>query len=144
MKQRNREALAAEIKAKTGVAPDPASLFDIQAKRFHEYKRQHLNVLHAVWLYDRIRRGLDDGTQRTVLFAGKAAPGYRMAKLIVRLIHGVAETIDWTQALVALGQTELDAGVVDDTLGSVVKDHEDLTRVREIGVGVLVAESSRG
>ncbi|MBC7973986.1 MAG: glycogen/starch/alpha-glucan phosphorylase, partial [Myxococcales bacterium] len=64
-------------------------------KRIHEYKRQHLNVLHAIWLYDRIRRGLDhDEAPRTVLFAGKAAPGYRMAKLIVRLIHAVAETIE--------------------------------------------------
>jgi MoxR-like ATPase len=78
------------------------------------------------------------------LAAEAAAFVARLRASDLNKVPGVAETIDWTQALVALGQTELDAGMVDDTLGSVVKDHEDLTRVREIGVGVLVAESSRG
>jgi MoxR-like ATPase len=57
-------------------------------------------------------------------------------------VPGVAETIDWAQALMALGQAELDAGVVNDTLGSLLKDHEDLERVRELGVPTLLAESS--
>ncbi|MGE0384371.1 MAG: glycogen/starch/alpha-glucan phosphorylase [Gammaproteobacteria bacterium] len=75
----------------TGVDPD--SLFDIQAKRFHEYKRQHLNVLHVISLYLRIRRG-EDVAPRTVWFAGKAAPGYFMAKLVIKLINSVADVIN--------------------------------------------------
>jgi starch phosphorylase len=94
VKTANKEALAHWLRDNHARDIEPAAMVDAQCKRIHEYKRQHLNVLHVVWLYDRIRRGLDDGAQRTVLFAGKAAPGYRMAKLIVRLIHGVAETIE--------------------------------------------------
>ena len=68
---------------------DPESLFDIQVKRMHEYKRQHLNVLYLVTLYDRLRRDAGATTApRTVIFGGKAAPGYQMAKLIIRLING--------------------------------------------------------
>jgi glycogen phosphorylase len=95
VKRRNREALAAEIKRKTGVAPDPASLFDVQAKRIHEYKRQHLNLLHVITLYHRLTR--DSGCEtppRTVVFAGKAAAGYMMAKWIIKLIHSVAEIVN--------------------------------------------------
>jgi glycogen phosphorylase len=76
-------------------ALDPDSLFDVQAKRIHEYKRQHLNLLHIVHLYQRLKQQPNaEVTPRTFVFAGKAAPGYRMAKLIIRLIHGVAEVID--------------------------------------------------
>jgi starch phosphorylase len=79
----------------TGLRVDPASMFDVQAKRIHEYKRQHLNVLHVITLYNRLRSGRSsDLVSRTVLFAGKAAPGYFMAKLIVKLVNAVAETID--------------------------------------------------
>ncbi len=95
VKRRNKEALAREVAARTGVVADPASLFDVQVKRFHEYKRQHLNALHLLTLYRRLR--LDPNLEvvpRTVLFAGKAAPGYRMAKLIIRLIHAVAAAVD--------------------------------------------------
>jgi glycogen phosphorylase len=95
VKQRNRDELAAEIKAKTGVAPDPGSLFDIQAKRFHEYKRQHLNVLHVITLYHRLKRAARyAASPRTVVFAGKAAPGYMMAKRIIKLIHAVADVVN--------------------------------------------------
>ncbi len=74
---------------------DPSSLFDVQVKRIHEYKRQHLNLLHVVTLYRRLKRGGGAGVaRRTVIFGGKAAPGYRMAKLIIRAIHGVAEVIN--------------------------------------------------
>ena len=72
---------------------DPHALLDAQCKRIHEYKRQHLNLLHAITLYERIRRGEDTGVPRTILLAGKAAPAYRAAKLIIRLAHGVAEAI---------------------------------------------------
>ncbi len=95
VKRSSREALAAEIQRKTGVTPDPASLFDIQVKRFHEYKRQHLNLLHVVTLYRRLK--LDPGygaPPRTVIFAGKAAPGYMMAKRIIKLIHSVANIVN--------------------------------------------------
>jgi starch phosphorylase len=68
-------------------------MFDAQCKRIHEYKRQHLNLLHVIALWDRIRRGIDDGATRTVLLAGKAAPAYHTAKLIIRLAHGIAEAI---------------------------------------------------
>jgi glycogen phosphorylase len=90
----SKETLAKIILARTGIMVDPDSLFDAQVKRIHEYKRQHLNVLHVITLYNRIRRGeISDMPPRTVLFGGKAAPGYFIAKLIIKLIHCVAETI---------------------------------------------------
>ncbi len=74
---------------------NPQSLFDIQVKRLHEYKRQHLNVLYAVTLYNQLKRGAGETvTPRTVIFGGKAAPGYRMAKLIIKLINSVAAVIN--------------------------------------------------
>ncbi len=72
---------------------DPTALFDAQCKRIHEYKRQHLNLLHAIALWQRLARGDDSDVPRTIVIAGKAAPGYRAAKLIIRLAHGVAEAI---------------------------------------------------
>ena len=79
----------------TPLAVDPDSLFDCQVKRIHEYKRQLLNVLHVVTLYNRIKHDPRGGhVPRTVIFAGKAAPGYRMAKLIIRLINAVADVVN--------------------------------------------------
>ena len=72
---------------------DPEALFDAQCKRIHEYKRQHLNLLHAIVLYQRARDGRADDISRTIVIAGKAAPAYRAAKLIIRLAHGLAEAI---------------------------------------------------
>jgi starch phosphorylase len=95
VKADNKAALASLIKDRTGVVVDPASLFDIQVKRLHEYKRQHLNVLYLVTLYTRLKRGAGDATTpRTVIFGGKAAPGYRMAKLIIKLITSVADVVN--------------------------------------------------
>jgi glycogen phosphorylase len=95
IKADNKRALAAMVKERTGITVDPASLFDIQVKRLHEYKRQHLNVLYLVTLYDRLVRGLEPApVPRTVIFGGKAAPGYRMAKLIIKLITAVAAVIN--------------------------------------------------
>jgi starch phosphorylase len=95
VKAANKSALAALIKERTGIAVDPQSLFDVQVKRLHEYKRQHLNVLYLVTLYHRLARSAGaPGAPRTVIFGGKAAPGYRMAKLIIRLITGVAEVVN--------------------------------------------------
>jgi starch phosphorylase len=78
-----------------GVTLDPESLFDVQAKRIHEYKRQHLNVLHIVSLYERLKAnpGLDIAP-RSFIFGGKAAPGYLMAKLIIKLINAVGDVIN--------------------------------------------------
>ena len=82
VKRANKADLAAVVEARAGVACDPDSLFDVQVKRIHEYKRQHLNVLHVIALWQRLRREpLAVVPARTVLFGGKAAPGYRMAKL---------------------------------------------------------------
>jgi starch phosphorylase len=90
----NKRALAAWLAQRTGRQIDPASLVDAQCKRIHEYKRQHLNLLHAVWLHRRIRRGDTAGlSPRTVLFAGKAAPAYWMAKLIIKLATAVGDTL---------------------------------------------------
>ncbi len=95
VKRHNKELLAAEILRKTGVAVDPASLFDVQVKRFHEYKRQHLNLLHVVTLYHRLKQDVArDVPPRTIVFAGKAAPGYFMAKLIIKLVHSVAHVVN--------------------------------------------------
>jgi starch phosphorylase len=82
------------------VQVEPDSLFDVQVKRIHEYKRQLLNVLHVVALYNRIRRNPTGPVPaRTVIFGGKAAPGYRVAKLIIKLIHSVAEVVNRDPAL---------------------------------------------
>jgi glycogen phosphorylase len=95
VKRTNKEALAGMIRERTDIVVDPGALFDVQVKRIHEYKRQHLNVLHIVTLYDRLRRNPRlDVAPRCFIFGGKAAPGYYMAKLIIRLITGVAEVVN--------------------------------------------------
>jgi glycogen phosphorylase len=91
----SKRVLANHIQRATGVAVDPMTLFDVQVKRIHEYKRQHLSLLHIITLYRRLKVGQSEGiVPRTFLFGGKAAPGYVMAKLIIRLIHGIAEVVN--------------------------------------------------
>ena len=95
VKRHNKARLADLLQRRAGVAVDPDTLFDIQVKRLHEYKRQHLNVLHIIALYNRLRREPESGGPgRTVIFGGKAAPGYYLAKLIIKLIHAVAARIN--------------------------------------------------
>jgi glycogen phosphorylase len=96
VKLANKRDLVALIQARCGgVVVDPASLFDIQVKRIHEYKRQHLNVLYIITLYNRLKRRPDLAVSpRTFIFGGKAAPGYFMAKLIIKLINSVAEVVN--------------------------------------------------
>jgi glycogen phosphorylase len=95
VKLRNKQALADRLKKLTGVVVEPTSLFDVHVKRIHEYKRQHLNVLHVVTLYQRLRCNPGfDTAPRTVIFGGKAAPGYRQARLMIKLIHCVAAVIN--------------------------------------------------
>ncbi|MFM0144298.1 glycogen/starch/alpha-glucan phosphorylase [Paraburkholderia sp. RL18-085-BIA-A] len=95
VKLSNKEVLAARIRSATGIVVDPGMLFDIQVKRIHEYKRQHLNALFIVSLYQRLRRDPQlVCAPRCFVFGGKAAPGYAMAKLIIRLINGVAEVVN--------------------------------------------------
>lgn len=94
IKAQNKECLVREIRRSAHVEVDPASMFDVQVKRIHEYKRQHLNLLHVISLYKRLKD--DPGLQvapRTVIFGGKAAPGYAMAKLMIRLINAVADIV---------------------------------------------------
>lgn len=93
VKRANKAELAAWLRHTHGLVFDPDALLDCQCKRIHEYKRQHLNLLHAIALWDRIRHGTDDGVPRTILIAGKAAPAYHRAKLIIRLAHGIAEAV---------------------------------------------------
>jgi starch phosphorylase len=93
VKAENKRSLAEIIRQTTGVAVRLDSIFDCQIKRIHEYKRQLLNVLHLIYLYNQIKAG-QHIVPRTVIFAGKAAPGYYMAKLIIRLISAVAERIN--------------------------------------------------
>lgn len=93
VKKANKMRLAQKIEDLTGVVLNPNSLFDVQIKRIHEYKRQLLNVLHVITLYNRIRRG-ETITPRTVIFGGKAAPGYWIAKQIIHLINDVASIVN--------------------------------------------------
>jgi starch phosphorylase len=94
IKRHNKLRLSMLIK-RLGVQVDPDSIFDVLVKRLHEYKRQHLQVLHILTLYKRIQCDPDaEVVPRTFLFGGKAAPGYRMAKLIIKLIHSVGEVVN--------------------------------------------------
>ena len=95
VKQDKKRAEAKYILQQAGVQIDPDSLFDVQVKRIHEYKRQHLNILHIITLYHRLRENPDlDIQPRTFIFGGKAAPGYDMAKLIIKLINAVAAVVN--------------------------------------------------
>jgi starch phosphorylase len=95
IKLRNKVRLAEFIQDRLAISVDPSSMFDVLVKRMHEYKRQHLQVLHIITLLKRIHRDPSaDVVPRTFLFGGKAAPGYRMAKLIIKLIHSVGEVVN--------------------------------------------------
>jgi len=94
-KRTNKQKLADLVKQSCGVTFNPDAMFDIQVKRIHEYKRQLLNVLHVIHLYEQIKTGQTEGmVKRCVLFGGKAAPGYVMAKQIIKLINNVANVIN--------------------------------------------------
>ena len=94
-KRDNKLRLANYIQRETGITLDPDSIFDVQVKRIHEYKRQLLNLLHVVTHYNHILHGIDgDAPPRTVIFGGKAASSYQMAKQIIRLINDVATVVN--------------------------------------------------
>jgi starch phosphorylase len=91
----NKKRLARYILRKIRVGVNPDTLFDVHVKRMHEYKRQLLNILHVITLYNRIKENPGhDHVKRTVLFAGKAAPAYTQAKLIIKLINSVADVVN--------------------------------------------------
>ena len=100
VKLANKRRLAALIKARTGIKVAPQSLFDVQVKRIHEYKRQHLAALHIIALYLRLRHDPEANVPaRTFIFGGKAAPGYFMAKRIIKLINAVGEIVKADRAV---------------------------------------------
>ncbi len=95
VKQENKKFLALKIKEVCGIDVNPYSMFDVQVKRIHEYKRQHLNVLHILTLYHRIKKNPEiDLVPQTFIFGGKAAPGYQKAKLLIKLITSVAKVVN--------------------------------------------------
>jgi starch phosphorylase len=95
IKRRNKDRLAARIRGGLGVSVDPDSLFDVQVKRLHEYKRQLLNVLHILALYLRLRDGVEtDPVPRTFVFGAKAAPSYSAAKHIIKLINNIGRLLE--------------------------------------------------
>jgi starch phosphorylase len=103
VKRAMKARLASAIHDRLGVEVSPASMFDVQVKRMHEYKRQLLNLLHVVTRYNRIRDGHTTGlVPRTVIFSGKAAPGYAMAKLIIKLVNSIADVVNNDPAAQAL------------------------------------------
>jgi glycogen phosphorylase len=100
IKYANKRRLAEMIERTARIKVNPESMFDVQTKRIHEYKRQHLNVLHIITLYQRIKRDPSlEVHPRTFVFGGKAAPGYAMAKLIIRLINAVGEVVNQDPAM---------------------------------------------
>jgi glycogen phosphorylase len=100
IKQANKVDFASLALERTGVSIDPASMFDVQVKRIHEYKRQHLNILHVIALYLRLKAEPNlSVVPRTFVFGGKAAPGYRMAKLIIKLINAVGDIVNRDAAI---------------------------------------------
>ena len=100
VKQANKQRLAEDLKNKTSLNISTDMMFDVQVKRIHEYKRQLLNVLHAIHLYDRIRRGDgDELAPRLIIIGGKAAPGYVMAKSVIKCINNVARVINTDPAM---------------------------------------------
>jgi starch phosphorylase len=95
VKEANKQRLSEYVQRHTGIALDPTWLFDVQVKRIHEYKRQHLNLLHIVTLYRRLKEDPALAVPpRAFVFGGKAAPGYFMAKRIIKLVNAVAETVN--------------------------------------------------
>jgi len=95
VKLENKRILATLIKERTGITVDPTSMFDVQVKRIHEYKRQHLNVLNIITRYLRIKKNPDiEIAPRTFIFGGKAAPGYHVAKLMIKLINSVGDVVN--------------------------------------------------
>jgi starch phosphorylase len=95
VKRANKEEFAAYVRQRTGIVLDPQSMFDVQVKRIHEYKRQHLNVLHVIAEYIWMKSGVHyDAPPRTFIFGGKAAPGYYLAKLIIKLINAVGDVLE--------------------------------------------------
>jgi starch phosphorylase len=95
VKQENKKDLARFIKERLGMTVNADSMFDVLVKRIHEYKRQHLQLLHIITVYNRIKLDPDlEVTPRTFIFGGKAAPAYRMAKLIIKLIHSVGNVVN--------------------------------------------------
>ena len=94
MRRVNKVALANDIHRRVGLSVDPDSLFDVQIKRLHEYKRQHLNALHMLTRYLDLLDAPNDGRCRTVMVSGKAAPGYAAAKLIIKLITSIGEVVN--------------------------------------------------
>jgi len=100
VKLQNKKKLAELVKSECDVDFDIHSLFDVQVKRIHEYKRQLLNVLHVIHLYNRIKRNdIENWTNRCVLIGGKAAPGYHLAKSIIKLINNIANVINTDPAV---------------------------------------------
>ncbi|MGQ0697848.1 MAG: glycogen/starch/alpha-glucan phosphorylase [Panacagrimonas sp.] len=100
IKRANKRDLAELIWKRCGVGVDPASMFDVQVKRLHEYKRQHLAALHIVTLYQRLKANPNlDVVPRTFIFGGKAAPGYWMAKLVIRLITAIGDVVNHDRAV---------------------------------------------
>ena len=95
IKHENKTRFSQLVKTKTGLSIDPDSMYDVQVKRIHEYKRQHLNILHVIALYLKIKANPNTDVQpRTFIFGGKAAPGYHMAKLIIKLINSVGDVVN--------------------------------------------------
>src|SRR5204863_322438 len=94
VKHESKSDLSGHMARTTSITADPSSIFDVHTKRIHEYKRQHLNLLHVITIYNRMKRDPKfDITPRTVIFGGKAALGYFIAKLMIKLINSVDDTV---------------------------------------------------